>query len=326
MKQLANQVVVITGTSTGIGRATAIEFARRKATVVLAARREEVLRDLAGQCETLGGRALIFALDVSDPGAVAALARKANETFGRIDVWVNNAAVTAFGRLEETPLEVHRRVIEVNLLGYINGAHAVLPFFREQNSGVLINLSSQVGVFGIPLVSSYVATKFGIRGFSESIREELQGTKIRVCTVLPASIDTPIFQHAANYTGRATQPLPPVLAANKVARAIVRLACSPRREVYVGAGGLVAAFTHALAPEFFEKAVARKIPRDHLQDEPAPSTPGNLFQPMDFRSIGGGWRDQLNVASTGAVIGSAAAAAIVLGAIGAFAFMRRARR
>ena len=192
-REIGNTVVVITGASTGIGRAAALKFAGQGATVVVSGRREPVLQRLAEHCEKLGGRALAIPADVTDQEAIKSLARRAIETFGRIDVWVNNAAVTLFARIEEAPYEAYRKVIETNLFGYIHGARAVLPYFRKQGSGTLINVSSVVGKIGSPFVSAYTTSKFGIVGLSKSLRMELQDAPdIHVCTVLPASIDTPL--------------------------------------------------------------------------------------------------------------------------------------
>lgn len=202
-RPIEDSVVVITGASSGIGRAAAQEFARRGATLVLAARRAQALDEVARECKELGGHALAVPTDVTDEAAVQDLARRAIETFGRIDVWVNNAAVTLFARIEEAPYEDYRRVIETNLLGYVHGARAAIPYFREQGSGVLVNVSSVVGKVGQPNTSAYCATKFAIVGLSECLRQELLDVEdIHVCTVMPPSVDTPIFQHAANYTGR----------------------------------------------------------------------------------------------------------------------------
>jgi NAD(P)-dependent dehydrogenase (short-subunit alcohol dehydrogenase family) len=199
-RKIADSVVVITGASTGIGRAAALKFAPQGAPVVVSGRREQVLQRLAEHCERLGGRALAIPADVTDQEAIKSLARRVIDTFGRIDVWVNNAAVTLFARIEEAPYEAYRKVIETNLFGYIHGARAVLPYFRKQGSGTLINVSSVVGKVGSPFVSAYTTSKFGIVGLSESLRMELQDAPdIHVCTVLPASIDTPLFQHAANF-------------------------------------------------------------------------------------------------------------------------------
>ena len=134
MRRLRDSVVVITGASSGIGRATSLAFARRGATVVIAARRELLLKELAAECQRMSGLSLAVPTDVTDSTACENLARRAIESFGRIDVWVNNAAVTAFGRLEETPADASRQVIETNLLGCMHGARAALPYFREQAS------------------------------------------------------------------------------------------------------------------------------------------------------------------------------------------------
>src|SRR5205814_6243190 len=158
-------------------------------------------------------------------------------------VLVNTAAVTLFGRLEETPSEPYRRVIETNLFGYVHGSRAVLPYFREQGSGVLINVASVVGKLGQPYTSAYVASKFGIVGLSECLRQELRDAKdIHVCTILAPSTDTPLFQQAANYTGRAVKPLSPLHEPEEVAQTIVHCAERPQREVVDALGRLVLLF------------------------------------------------------------------------------------
>jgi NAD(P)-dependent dehydrogenase (short-subunit alcohol dehydrogenase family) len=294
-RKIQNSVVVITGASSGIGRATALNFAREGATVVVAARREQALHDLVSQCQSLGGRALAVPTDMTDVEAVQRLAAIALENFGRIDVWVNNHGVTLFAPFEKAPLEDYLRVIETDLLGTIYGARAALPIFREQGSGVLINQGSMVSKLSEPYVSSYVVAKHGIRGLGMSLRQELSlnGTKnIRVCTVMPATIDTPFFQHAANYTGRATKALPPVYAPERVAKTIVRLAKKPRREVFVGNAARIFWMQYLLAPSLTERLMAIMVDKLHLyQDKPAPPTPGNLFQPMsEGTGTSGGWK------------------------------------
>ena len=293
-RKLPDAVVVITGASSGIGRAVALACARRGATVVVAARREQPLRELAGRCERLVGRALAVPTDVTDEAAVRQLAQRAIESFGRIDVWVNNAAVTLFGRFEETPPEAYRRVIETNLFGYVHGARAALPIFRDQGSGVLINVASVAGKVSQPYTSTYVLTKHAVRALGMSLRQELSldGVgDIHVCTVLPASIDTPLFQHAANYTGRAIKPMSPVYEAEQAARAIVRLAEHPSREVIVGKAGRMLSLVQMFAPGLAEGILARQVERDHFQDQPAPPTTGNLFEPLpQWTGVSGGWR------------------------------------
>jgi short-subunit dehydrogenase len=290
-RRISGSVVVITGASSGIGRATALRCARGGASLVLVARRKAALEELAGQCEKLGGPALAVAADVADPDAVEAAAAQAIERFGRIDAWVNNAAVTLFGRLEQVPYEAYRRVIETNLFGYIHGARAVLPYFREQGHGTLINLSSMVGKVGQPFASAYVASKYAIAGFAESLRMELHDApEIQVCTVLPGSVDTPLFQQGANYMGRAAKPVEPVYDADRVAQVIVGLIERPRREAMIGSAprGLLA--MRILGPRLAERMFAQQVERKHFQDRPEEPSAGNLFRPMEqYASVAGGW-------------------------------------
>lgn len=289
--RLQDKVVVITGASSGIGRATALKFARKGATVVVAARREEPLREVAEECERLAGRSLAVITDVTREREVETLARRTVETFGRIDVWVNNASVTLFSRFEEAPPDDYRRVIETNLFGYIHGARAVLPYFREQGHGVLINNATVFAKVGAPYISAYVTSKFGIRGFSECLRTEVQGDGIEVCTVLPASIDTPLFQHAGNFTGRAIQPLKPIYSAEKVARAIVRCAVRPRPELIVGRSGWPLPFVRSLMPRVYDRMIFKAVDSGHFQEAQAEPTSGNLHRAMPaWTSTDGGWR------------------------------------
>ena len=293
-RKLSDSIIVITGASTGIGRATALEFARRDATVVGTGRREHVLKKLAEQCERLGGRSLAIAMDVADEQWVQAVVRQVIETFGRIDVWVNNAGVTLFGRIEEAPYNAYRKVIETNLFGYIHGARAVIPHFREQGSGTLINVASMIAKTGSPFVSAYVVSKYGILGLSDSLRMELQDVPdVHICTILPASIDTPLFQHAANFTGRAVKPVEPVYDAEQAALAIVRAVKFPRREIYVGNAAWQAAALHAICPKLAKRVTAKQVEKRHFQDRPAAASEGNLFRPMeDYQEVSGGWHPQ----------------------------------
>jgi NAD(P)-dependent dehydrogenase (short-subunit alcohol dehydrogenase family) len=217
---------VITGASSGIGRATAIRFAQKGASLVLTARRSELLEDVASECRRFGAETVAVAGDVSDPQFVDNLAKECVLRFGRLDVWVNNAAVTMFSRFEEAPPNVYRRVFETNFFGVVHGARAVLPYFREQGEGVLINMSSVVASAPQPYTSAYVASKYAIRGLSECLRMELalDDAEIHVVHMMPASIDTPLFQHAANFTGRAAKAMEPVYPAELCAATIVRLA------------------------------------------------------------------------------------------------------
>ncbi|WP_437529567.1 SDR family oxidoreductase [Sorangium sp. So ce726] len=314
-------VVVITGASSGIGRATALEFARRGAAVTLAARREQPLRELATACEQAGGKALVVPTDVTNEAAVMEVARRATEAFGRIDVWVNNAAVTLFGLFEQTPSEPYRRVIETNLFGTIHGARAALAQFRRQGSGVLINVASMAARLPEPYVSAYVASKHAIRGLSRSLRQELRllrARDIHVSTVMPATVDTPLFQHAGNYAGRTPTAMPPIVSPERVARAIVRLARTPRREIFVGSAGRQLALLSLLAPGLAERLLARSADRLHLlNDRTAYATNGNLFAPLpEGTTVTGGWKQKPRGKGRllrAAVLGLAALAPAALG-------------
>ncbi len=292
---LEDSVVVITGASSGIGRATALEFARKGANVVLAARREELLRTVADECKQISGRAAVAVLtDVSDEAAVQKLAQQAFEHFERIDVWVNNAGIGAFGRFEETPPEVYRQVMETNFFGTTYGVRAVLPYMRLQKSGVIINTASLLATVAGPYYSAYTASKHAIRALGESLRQEIEAlddVDIHICTVMPATIDTPFFRHSANYTGRTVKALPPVYPPEQVAMTIVKCAEHPQREVFVGNAGRMISFTHTMAPVLGEGMLAHQIDMGHFKDESAPATSGNTLEPMMAGSdITDGWK------------------------------------
>jgi NAD(P)-dependent dehydrogenase (short-subunit alcohol dehydrogenase family) len=286
--------VVVTGASSGIGRATALALAAKGASVVVAARREGPLRQLAEQCERAGGRGLAVPTDVRDPDAVQALAKAAQDSFGRLDVWVNNAAVGMWGKFEDIPLEDYRQVMDTNLFGYVHGARAALPYFRQAGRGVLINNASVLATVPAPYASAYVASKHAVRGLGGSLRQELalDGARdIHVCTVMPGTIDTPFFQHSANYTGRAVKAMPPVYSPERVARTIVNCARWPRREVFVGNMARLAYQQFKVMPGMTERGMRVMVDKAHLYlDRPAPPTPGSVHQSMvDGTEVDGGW-------------------------------------
>jgi short-subunit dehydrogenase len=287
------RTVVITGAASGIGKAAVVEFARERFNIVAVARSEKGLDELVPECDLLGATVLAQVADVADQVGMNTVAANAVDRFGSIDVWVNNAGVLMRGRFGEVPHEVFRKVIETNLFGCVHGSRAVLPYFREQGRGVLINIASFAGLMGLPNSTAYSASKAAIGVFSQALRMELEGEPgISVCTVYPASVDTPLFQHGANYTGRELRPIEPVYQAGQVAEQIVRLAYRPRREVIVGASGKMGYLMHLLMPGLTEKAVARMARRKGPGRKEAPVTDGNLYQPDDsLTTISGGWTE-----------------------------------
>lgn len=296
-RKLDGAVVVVTGASSGIGRATGLAFAERGAQVVVAARRVDALEELARECQAAGGQVLAVATDTTNEAAMTELARRVVERFARIDVWVNSAGVYLLGSLEATPPEAFRRVLETNFFGYVNGARAVLPHFRQQGHGVLINIASVYSHVGAPWLTAYVSSKFAVRGFSEALRQELADLPdVHVCTVSPSPIDTPIFASTANYSGRAVKAPPPTYPPEQVASAILASALHPKRERIVGGAGRLVTVAEAVAPRWFERVNRRYVNRLQFAAEPAPATDGNLHVPVsDGRAeVRGGWRRRPN--------------------------------
>lgn len=284
--EIPGSVIVITGASSGIGRATALLLAEQGARTVLVARRAAELADVAAECDRRArtvGAALAVPADVTDDAAVEAVAVRAVEHFGRVDGWVNSAGVTGFGPLLDVPLSDIERILRVNVMGTVHGARAALPRMIEQGGGVLVNLSSLLGVIAPPLLGPYAMSKFAVRGLGVSLREELRIAGVRgvaVGTVLPAAIDTPIFAAAANRSGRRPQPPPPVYSAELAARAVVAMVRRPRPELV--AGGLLArafARQHAVLPRTTERLMALDTTFALRHRADGPGTSGALHAP-----------------------------------------------
>jgi short-subunit dehydrogenase len=270
----------------------AVELTRHGARLVLGARRQEALDEVVAECKSLGGEAIALPADVTDPAAMHKLASAAVDTWGVLDVWINNAGVLAAGEFTSTPINIHDQVIRINLMGYLHGAHAALPHFRRQQRGILINNISVGGWFPTPYAVGYTASKYGLRGFSDALKGELHAfPDIHICDLYPGFLDTPGIQHAGNYTGKELKPAPPVYDPRRVARAVVATIEHPRPKKAVGGAAQFLKIAYALAPRLSRTITASVIESYLRKAEDIPVTNGNLLEPVDYgRSIDGGWR------------------------------------
>ena len=297
------RIVVITGASSGIGRATAMAFAQRGWRLALAARRMDVLEEVAKECEQAGGKAIAVATDVIDLESVQALAQKAKQDFGGVDVWVNNAGTGMFGPYTDVPFKLHRRTIEVDLLGAMHGAYAALPVFIHQGYGTLINNISIGAWCSTPYTAAYTASKFGLRGFASSLRQELlKWPNIHICGVFPSMVDTPGLEHGANFSGHQISAGPFVYAPEEVAKTIVDLAVNPRDEVAVGWPARAAQIAYTVARRPTEWAMGTVMRMLLSITESAQPYEGALMQPVhQGATASGGWRKRYSVPSASVI-------------------------
>ncbi|WP_210481220.1 SDR family NAD(P)-dependent oxidoreductase [Naasia sp. SYSU D00948] len=314
-RRLRGSVVVLVGASSGIGRATALLLAEHGVTLALAARSAETLEEVARECRARGGRAIAVPTDVSDESQVERLVRTVVDEFGRIDAWVGLASVFAYGRFEDTPREVFRQQLETNLFGQVFSARAVLPVFRSQGGGHLVFVASVYSRVTSPYASGYITSKHALFGFAEVLREEIQRDGIAVSTVLPSTIDTPIYQHAANYSGREAHPLPPIVAPERAAAAILRVLRRPRRTTVVGRTQGMLVPVRLLAPALYARLVPPVMDLIALRRGGVAPSPGNVFDPQpELNAVSGDWRWPAPVRL------------LPLAAIGALALVARRRR
>ncbi len=260
IRKVRGTTVVITGATSGIGRATALEFVSAGARVVVAGRRVERLQSLVAEIEAQGGEALAVPTDVADEAQVTALIEKASARFGRIDTLVNNAGVAIAAKFADQSLADFKRLMDVNFWGAVYACKAVLPQMKAQGGGVIINVSSIFGKRGMPFESAYCASKFALAGFSESLRAELMSDNIDVSTIFPGAVETEIFEAAANQTGLEMPNALPKFPAREMAKVIVRDAQFPQPEIVMALDALAINFFNTVAPRLMDFALGWTVP------------------------------------------------------------------
>lgn len=296
LKPISQQVVVVVGASSGIGRETALQFAQRGAKVVAAARSQSGIDSLVDEIKSFTGEATGIVADVSDFNQVKAIADKAIEQYGRLDTWVHLAAVSIYATFEQTTPEEFKRLIDVNLMGQVYGAMAALPHIKREGRGALIHVSSVEARRSLPLQSAYAAAKHGIDGFLESLRVELQHEKlpISVTNVMPASINTPLFDKARTKLGVKPMGVPPIYQPHLVADAILKVAEHPKREVVVGGAGKMMLLGQRISPKLMDAYMRATGFKSQRTNEPKGSdAPDNLYEPLPgYNTIEGDFSDR----------------------------------
>jgi NAD(P)-dependent dehydrogenase (short-subunit alcohol dehydrogenase family) len=279
----AKKTVVITGASAGVGRATALAFARRGWNVGLIARGIEGLQSTKNEVEEAGGEALLVPLDVADADAVFAAADQVVALWGHIDVWINDAMVTIFAPVKDIKPEEFKRVTEVTYLGQVHGTMAALRHMRARNQGTIVQVGSALSYRAIPLQSAYCGAKFAVRGFTDALRSELRhdGSNIRLTMVQLPAVNTPQFDWARSRLPRQLQPVPPIFQPEAIAKEIVRAARDAPRELWIGRPALKAIFGTMLLPLLGDKILASEGYSGQMNSQPAqPDRPDNLFEPV----------------------------------------------
>jgi len=279
LKSIDEQVMVITGASSGIGLATAEEAAKRGARVVLAARSGEVIELVASAIEESGGEAVAIVADVSDRAQIERVAEAAVARFGRIDTWVNNAGLSIYGRIEEVSDADSRRLFDVNFWGVVNGSLVALPYLKR-DGGALVNVGSEVSEAVVPLQGIYAASKHAVKGFTDALRIELEleEAPVSVTLIQPTAVDTPFPQHAKNYMDKEPKLPTPMIDPSRVAAAICDAAADPTRADKVGAMATVNTAVAKFLPALGDKLSALQAERQQYDE--APRRPeGTLYEP-----------------------------------------------
>lgn len=283
LKPLAEQTIVITGASSGIGLATARRAAEAGAAVVLSSRNEEALHTAVTDLTATGGRAIYVVADVSRREEVERLAQRAAEVYGGFDTWVNNAGVAVYGRIEDVPLEDKRQLFETDFWGVVHGCEVALPYLRQSHGGALINVGSVASDRALPLQGIYSAAKHAVKAYTDALRMELEkeGVPISVTLIKPAAIDTMYLDHAQNYMDREPNFPPPVYAPETVADAILHAAQHPVRDVFVGSAARAMSSGGYHTPRLMDRYMKATM-FDQQQGEPRRDEhrPGNLYTPQ----------------------------------------------
>lgn len=281
LKPLDQQVIVITGATSGHGLSTARKAAASGATVMLAARDGAALAEIVSEIRTAGGTADFVVTDVGVEADVNRLAAETMARFGRIDTWVNNAGSGAYAALEELSLADHRKIFDTNYFGTVHGSLAALPHLRT-HGGALINVGSINGDMSSPVLGAYNASKHAVKGFTDSLRLELMADKapVSVTLIKPGAIGTPFPEHGRNLTGYEARLPRPMYAPEVVADAILAAAQTPRRDITVGGVAKLQVLAANLAPALFDQLASRMAPTIIDKTKPAPFAPGNLYEPQ----------------------------------------------
>lgn len=295
--RIANRTYVIVGASSGFGRGTAARLGSLHANVVLAARRTELLEEVAREVRANGGTPLVVTMDASKPEDVQKLADATVARFGRIDVWMNVAGIGAIGRFWDIPVEDYSRLIDINVKGVLYGSHTAIRQFIKQGGGTLVNVGSIDSEVPLAYQATYAASKAAVLSIARSVNQELRhaghSKTIRIATVMPWAADTPWWPHAANYSGHAPR-MAMMDDPKKIVDAMVWVSLHPREELPVGWKAQASFSAHHIFPDMVER-VSANIQRAELEKgSPAPATPGSLHQPMQSgTTVDGGIRARM---------------------------------